>query len=724
MTRKTGNVSQIDDYQISKLAADKLASSGLTLDDAKALGISWLTPTQTTMYLGPKFENNTVGSLKFDYFNVDCSPMLGRPAGDPYFRLRALNPPQVKEAGSTKGAFGSDPTAKKGKGPWRYIQQARTLPHAYFPLQVRHEVEQEDKTINLEATDWSELAGRPEIPLIITEGELKAAKACKEGFPTIGLGGVHSWRSNPHGLMWLPELSGKDSILWGGRKVYICFDSDVRQKPDVANALKGLSDELNNLGAFVHMISLPAADNEKVGLDDFFVSDPHANETLRFLQAQAQPLGFAQPLFNLNKRYVWVRSPSMILDMKTRSELSSTEFKENEGIMETRVINIKATGALDYKIVSVAAEWIKWPLRLSVDRLTYLPGQPTFIGECEEYNTWAGWGCSPKEGDVSLFLDLLDTMFTGAEPGAREWMIQWLAYPLQHPGTKLSQCIGIHSVDTGTGKSSIGYTMREIYGRNFHEIGQKTIHDTFNQWTVDKQFIMIDDITGTDNRAEADVFKKMITQETLMVNSKHVKQYEMPDCINYILTSNRPNAFFLEDEDRRFFIHEVMVKKSEDYYDAYRKWVATLDGKSAVFHYLLNVDLKGFNPKGHAFKTRARGAMIENVRSELATWVHELKENPDFILREGGASLKADMFTNKYLLQLYEGWRKSDRTSSTTPNGLGRALSEAKFRQALDGLTVHTKDGDKQRYYIVRNHEKWRTADRQAVTDHLNQHLR
>jgi hypothetical protein len=29
--------------------------------------------------------------------------------------------------------------------------------------------------------------------------------------------------------------------------------------------------------------------------------------------------------------------------------------------------------------------------------------------------------------------------------------------------------------------------------------------------------------------------------------------------VNYYLTSNHADALFLEDEDRRFFVHEVMV---------------------------------------------------------------------------------------------------------------------------------------------------------------------
>ena len=113
-------------------------------------------------------------------------------------------------------------------------------------------------------------------------------------------------------------------------------------------------------------------------------------------------------------------------------------------------------------------------LRAEVERLTYAPGQLMDVEEkgvtC--FNLWSGWGTAPKKGDVKPFLALVDHIFTGAEPDAAKWFVLWLAYPLQHPGTKLHTAVVMWSPIEGVGKSMFGYTMKRIYGDNFVEIGQ------------------------------------------------------------------------------------------------------------------------------------------------------------------------------------------------------------------------------------------------------------
>ena len=76
-------------------------------------------------------------------------------------------------------------------------------------------------------------------PVIITEGEKKAAKADQEGFPSIGLAGVYCFRDRTHDL--IPDL---EMISWKGRSVTIAFDSDAVNKVDVQAAAFDLEMEL------------------------------------------------------------------------------------------------------------------------------------------------------------------------------------------------------------------------------------------------------------------------------------------------------------------------------------------------------------------------------------------------------------------------------------------------------------------------------------------------
>lgn len=681
----TKRTKPVADHKALALGEAKLKTSGLTLDDAKILGISCLSGQQTH---AQHAAFKQLCSLKLEYFGPDKKPLSDWPAAKPFYRIRYLEQ-------------ATDFSALAEKKPPRYVQEPNTAPVAYYPANQ----------------DWVDLVTDTNQPLIITEGELKAAKACKEGFPTIGLGGVYNWRSNKLGLTWLPSL---EPIQWLKRNVYICFDSDYKTNPMVCHALREVAEELHRRGAFCHLVNLPQLHGlEKVGLDDFLVhAGPTSVAMFRQLLADAEPLGLTAPLWDLNDRYVYVQNPGLIVDQDTRFKASPSAFKEHlQSPLNYQERQIKQDGTISFKAVSAAAAWLKWPLRTEVTKLTYQPGKDRFIQEPRPlFNIWPGWGVQPRAGDVDLFLQLVDYIFTGAEEQAKKWFLAWCAYPLQYPGQKMFSSAVIHGIKHGTGKSLIGYTLGRIYGENFTEISQMDLHNSFNEWAEGKQFVMGDDVTGSNKRQDADFLKKLITQRELRVNGKYVPTYVVPDCINYFFTANHPDSFFLEDDDRRFFIHEVQVGPlPEEFYAEYDLWVDS-GGSAAVFNYLLNYDLGEFNPAAPAFRTAAKERMIANVQSDLAGWVRQLIATPDHVLMVGEIMVDKDLFTSKELLQFYDPSGKT----GTTANGLGRELARAGVRQIHSGKPIRVADGSQGRYYAVRNVDRWLSAQPQVAIEHLD----
>ncbi len=79
----------------------------------------------------------------------------------------------------------------------RYKQPRNTPNHIYFPPNFRQALQ-----------EWIKKHSDTRV-LIITEGEKKAAMACKYGFPTVALGGVDSWRSKVINLPKDTELTSK-----------------------------------------------------------------------------------------------------------------------------------------------------------------------------------------------------------------------------------------------------------------------------------------------------------------------------------------------------------------------------------------------------------------------------------------------------------------------------------------------------------------------------------
>jgi hypothetical protein len=659
------------DHKAKSLGEQKLKTSGLDLTDAKQLSISFLSGLQTAR-LNPSFKE--LCSLKLTYQGPDGKALKDSPQAKDFYRLRYLETP-------------TDFDALAAKKQVRYVQEPNTAPVAYYPQNF---------------TDWESLCRMTDEPLIITEGELKAAKACKEGFPTLGLGGVYNWRSNKLGITWLDSLN---PIKWVKRHVYICFDSDYRTNPMVCHALKDFAEELQRRGSFTYLVSLPQLPGlDKVGLDDFLVhAGPSANEMFRELLRTAEPMGLAAPLFEMNKKFVYIRKPGLIVDQNDMdNKVSPAAFKDHlQSTSNYQERQIKADGTISFKTVSAAAAWLKWPLRHEAARLTYQPGTQRFTKG--EFNTWPGWGCQAKKGSVKPFLELIDHLFTGSEKSAKEWLLRWMAYPLQYPGVKLFTSVVVHGIRHGTGKSMLGYSLAKIYGKNFTEISQLDLHNNFNEWAESKQFVMGDDVTGSNKRQDADFLKKMITQKELRINAKYTPSYVVPDCINYFFTSQHPDSFFLEDDDRRFFIHEVLVgPKSEEFYVEYDLWLET-GGAEAIFDYLLNLDLGDFNPAAPAYRTAAKERMINTGRSDLASWVRQLLAVPESVLRVGEVPIEKDLLTSKELLELYDPLGRT----GTTANGLARELSRAGLRQVQEGRPIRLTDGSQARYYAVRNTEHW-----------------
>jgi len=673
MTKKTSS-------KAAKLGCAKLESSGLDPKYHKKLGLEFLGPEQTAK-LHKAFK--PLCSLKINYYGPDGKPVADVPTAKPFYRLRYLE-------------TATDFASLTDKKPIRYVQEPNTAPVAYFPLNQ----------------DWTDIIGNPDVPVILTEGELKALKACHEGFPTIGLGGVYNWRSHKLGIEWLPSL---ESVVWLRRNVYICFDSDFSTNVMVCMALKELADALQRRGAFVNLVALPAIPGlKKVGLDDFFVAAGGATkENFVGLLHEAEPLGLSKPLWNFNSQYVYVQSPGLVVNQATRAKCNPSAFKDHVASTETyQERALRKDGEVSYRATSAAAAWLCWPHRREVAALTYQPGDPSFVDG--KFNIWPGWGLTPAAGDITLFETLLDHLFKGSEPESLQWFLRWCAYPLKYPGAKLFSSVTMHGIRHGTGKSLIGYTLGRIYGENFTEINQMDLHSSFNEWCEGKQFVMGDDVTGSDKRADADFLKKLITQKQIRVNAKYVPSYVVPDCINYFFTANHPDSFFLEDDDRRFFIHEVVVGPlPEEFYVEYDLWLDS-GGAAAVFDYLLKLDLGDFNPAAPAFRTAAKERMIVNVQSDLATWVRQLIATPDQILRLGEIVIKKDLFSSKELLTLYN----PTGTHQLTANGLARELARAGVRQVCAGKPIMAM-GSQARYFAIRNPEVWLGKTAKECASHI-----
>lgn len=665
------------------LGKDKLLSSGLTSAQGTELGMYEL---PSAAMLDKHFEARP--ALVIPYFDVHGKPLASHPRWPNFHRVRYLDKPPI---GFKQAA---------GEKDQRYAQPLNSGVCAYLPS----------------CADWKTIHADPEYDIIITEGELKAAAACVAGFPTIGLGGVWNFRSSKEGIWFLHEL---EEFKWAQRNVFICFDSDYVNKSNVCLAINALCEELQERGAAIRLLALPEGEGEKkVGLDDYLLA--HGAEALSDLLNEAEPLGLTRALWKINEEVLYVEDPGLVIVEETRQKMSADQFKGHSrwATANATELKVSAKGDLMREKVPAAPVWLRWPLRRSVHKVTYAPGAPA-ITEQREFNQWPGWGLQPKKGSVKPWLELTKYLFEDAEPGILEFFYDWCAYPIQNPGTKLFVGVVIHGVAQGTGKTLVGYTLGRIYGQNFKEITDDDLEETY--WSENKQFILGDEVSGKDNRAYMNTLKRLITKETVNVNIKFVPQFELPNRMNFLFTSNYGDSFFLEDKDRRFMIVEVQGEPLGDtFYKEYDAWYKG-EGAAALMQWLLDRKISpAFNPNAPAPRTYAKERMIAATKGDAGAWVHELHQFPDQILTVAGTHDMVhtrDLFSSRELLAMYE---RTHPNSRVTAVGLGRQLSAAGFPQVYNGQPLMGVDGKMERFFAVRNMVGWRKVkDRKRLEAHL-----
>jgi predicted P-loop ATPase len=114
-------------------------------------------------------------------------------------------------------------------------------------------------------------------PIIITEGAKKAGALLTIGLPAISLSGVSTGQK-------LGRLRADLVAFCGvGRRVYLCFDSDIMTKKPVQQALDKLGRLISEKGAMVSVINLPQSHK---GVDDFIVAKGESE--FMFLMENAQ----------------------------------------------------------------------------------------------------------------------------------------------------------------------------------------------------------------------------------------------------------------------------------------------------------------------------------------------------------------------------------------------------------------------------------------------------
>lgn len=236
----------------------------------------------------------------------------------------------------------------------------------------------------------------------------------------------------------------------------------------------------------------------------------------------------------------------------------------------------------------------------SVKRRMILPEQLVFdpSEKCEPpcINLFDGFPMKPKRGDDGPIMDLLrhlcaeETTTEAGEEAVLNWVLRWLALPLQRPGTKMRSALVFHGPQ-GAGKNLFFEIVAALYGRYALVVGQDQLESDFNDWASQKLFLIGDEVV-----ARAELFhqknklKAFITGETICINTKMLPLRNERNQVNVVFLSNEMVPLALEETDRRYFVVYTPPRRADDLYARTSACLAQ-GGREAFLHRLMTLDL-------------------------------------------------------------------------------------------------------------------------------------
>lgn len=683
---------------LKKLMIRDLRKSGITSEYIEKLGVRPLMPAATEHFMTKgRGELFGIPSYEIPYFDS-----RGKRTG--YSRLKNLSPLHT---------FRLKPADNKKKKTLKYLQRANTAPHLYIPNVIKWPRNEDGKVV----------VSR----LVVTEGEKKATCACIRGIHCVALGGVDSFKSTKRSVSMLTEFYEFDL---SETVVEICYDSDFNTNPDVQRASTKLAGELLSLnpkGLNIVYIDGETTDDGKMGLDDYLIQYEDEDAELAFdqlprkeddrfsrmnlLSADLCYLTRVGKLYNIPDDRYYDSAAQLIIDYGPKLRVTDPDNP--------------------HKQIPAVKLWLETRSdSTNCERTIYEPGKPLRYradqDKRDSINVWRPSSVTPIEDDCSLWLQLVRYVM-GSDRNAN-WFLQWLSFPLQHPGTKLLTAVFVYSHAQGVGKNFIIEPLvKALYGDNYQLITSETLHRPQNAWASKKQFIFGEEIYVSDKRDREAIMgklKSLVSNDTVSVEEKYRPLETFKNCAQYYLTANQSNALALDSTDRRFFvIHAPETPLPEAFYEKLHAWCQKKTSAGKVLsHLLYKIDCSDFNPRAHALMTDAKRETMEHGQDIVTHWVVELVNEPEKFYTMNRTKTTQELFSAVDIHTTINLYLKENNLQELriTPNSIGRYLSAT---NKLPYKRVRLTGGSDRGVYAVFNREHWaQTKSRTVWGRHYREH--
>ena len=269
--------------------------------------------------------------------------------------------------------------------------------------------------------------------------------------------------------------------------------------------------------------------------------------------------------------------------------------------------------------------------------------------------------------DTSLiqpFLDLVHEVISNNDDVINEYILNWISYIVQHPGTKTGTALvlkGLQGIGKGTFTNILSELLAGYSAKNITDISELT--GTFNSVIEGRMLIILNELKncGDDRMSNFNALKSIITDDTIRINEKLQPRRTAQNLANFIFVSNNAFPVKIETGDRRYVVSFVNGKYKDDLnYFNHLNDVANKEGfYDNLLTFFIKRDISNFKPQRIPM-TEAKQDIIDASKSPVDTFICDhYRELIDGMLCDYALSLKPiDVREKTFAIQLKDRCRR------------------------------------------------------------------
>jgi hypothetical protein len=241
------------------------------------------------------------------------------------------------------------------------------------------------------------------------------------------------------------------------------------------------------------------------------------------------------------------------------------------------------------------------------------------------FNLWTGLAVKPVKGSYARIEKHLREIICAGDTASYIWLQNWIARIFQRPGEPGQVAVVLRG-GQGVGKSIVARWIKTICGpvHSLSVTNPKHLIGNFNAHLREVIFLNPEEAFYAGSREAESILKTLITEPTMVVESKGRNSIPAPNYLHILMTSNESWVAPVAADDRRWAIFDVLdtFARKPDYFRLLMEEAAN-GGLAAWLYDLMELDLRSFDVFDHP-KTGALGQ--EKLRSlrGVDQWVYDV----------------------------------------------------------------------------------------------------